>query len=89
MVRKKEAGPIPFNVSDMGPDGRGKIRYIGGWAVRKALQKSLRYMYFSVLNALFRRVISKARLHETGKVLIETGMSYFRPVLMHVNIYYK
>ena len=61
LVRKKEAGPIPFNVSDMGPDGRGKIRYIGGWAVRKALQKSRRYMYFSVLNALFRRVISKAQ----------------------------
>ena len=44
LVRKQEAGPIPFNVSEMGPDGRGKIRYIGGWAVRKALQKSRRYI---------------------------------------------
>lgn len=48
LVRKKETGPIPFNVSDMGPDGRGKIRYIGGWAVRKALQKSRRYVFFNV-----------------------------------------
>ena len=42
LVRKQENGPILFNVSEMGPDGKGKIRYIGGWAVRKALQKSQR-----------------------------------------------
>ena len=42
LVRKQENGPVLFNVSEMGPDGKGKIRYIGGWAVRKALQKSQR-----------------------------------------------
>ena len=42
LVRKQENGPVLFNVSEMGPDGKGKIRYIGGWAVRKALQKSER-----------------------------------------------
>ena len=41
MVRK-EARPILFDVRNMGPDGKGKIRYIGGWAIRKALQKSHR-----------------------------------------------
>ena len=42
MVRKEEARPLLFDVRNMGPDGKGKIRYIGGWAIRKALQKSQR-----------------------------------------------
>ena len=42
LVRKQEAGPILFNVSKMGPDGKRKIQYICGWAVLKALQKSQR-----------------------------------------------
>ena len=37
LVGKQENGPILFNVSEMGSDGKGKIRYIGGWAVRKAV----------------------------------------------------
>ena len=49
LVREQENGPILFNLSEMGPDGKGKIRYIGGWAVRKALQKSQRYI---LLNAV-------------------------------------
>ena len=40
MVRKEEACPILFDVCNMGPDGKGKICYIGGWAICKALQKS-------------------------------------------------
>lgn len=42
MVRNKESQPISFDVSSMGPDGRGKIRYIGGWAIRKVIQRSRR-----------------------------------------------
>ena len=41
MVRK-EARPILFDVRNMGPDRKWKIRYIGGWAILKALQKSQR-----------------------------------------------
>ncbi|CAB3998726.1 ATP-dependent DNA helicase PIF1 [Paramuricea clavata] len=33
-----------LKVSDMGPDGRGKIRYLGGWATHKLLEKSRRYV---------------------------------------------
>ena len=40
----EEAGPSALKVSDMGPDGRGKIRYIGGWATHKLLEKSRRYV---------------------------------------------
>ena len=42
MVCKEEARPILFDVRNMGPDGNGKIRYIGGWAICKALRKSQR-----------------------------------------------
>ncbi|CAB4000358.1 Hypothetical predicted protein [Paramuricea clavata] len=33
-----------LKVSDMGPDGRGKIWYLGGWATHKLLEKSRRYV---------------------------------------------
>ena len=42
MIRNNESQPISFDVSNMGPDGRGKIRYIGGWAIRKVIQRSRR-----------------------------------------------
>ena len=45
LVRGKvQEEPIRFEVNEMGPEGRGKIRYIGGWALRKSLQKSRRYI---------------------------------------------
>ncbi len=39
-----EIEQITLQVSEMGADGRGKVRYIGGWAVRKLLEKSKRYI---------------------------------------------
>lgn len=42
LIRKQEeCEPISFKVDDMGP-GQGKVRYVGGWAVRKSLDKSRR-----------------------------------------------
>ena len=44
-VRKQEEEePVCFNVADMDASGRGKLRYIGGWAIRKSLDKSRRYV---------------------------------------------
>ena len=42
--REEEKEPIPFEVSMMGPEGKGEVRYIGGWAIRKALEKSRKYV---------------------------------------------
>ena len=36
----KQHQPMQFDESEMGPDGQGKIRCIGGWAVKKALDKA-------------------------------------------------
>ena len=45
LIRQREGNePFRFKVEEMGPDGRGKIRYVGGWAVRKSLEKSRRYI---------------------------------------------
>ena len=42
-VRLQETRQVSFKVSSMGAEGRGKIRFIGGWAIRKSLEKSRRY----------------------------------------------
>jgi hypothetical protein len=43
-VRKQEEqDPVCFEVNEMEAEGKGKVRYIGGWAVRKSLEKSRRY----------------------------------------------
>ena len=42
LIRSKENEPLHFKVENMGPEGRGKIRYIGGWAMRKCLENSRR-----------------------------------------------
>ena len=44
LVPLNEEDSCALNVSDMGPDGRGKIRYLGGWATHKLLEKSRRYV---------------------------------------------
>jgi hypothetical protein len=44
LVRTREEDEaLPFKVDEMGADGWGKVRYVGGWAVRKSLEKSRRY----------------------------------------------
>lgn len=44
LVRNQEVcEPISFKVKEMGAVGQGKVRYVGGWAIRKVLEKSRRY----------------------------------------------
>ena len=40
----EECEPVHFNVEEMGPDGRGKIRYVGGWDIRKCLNRARSYV---------------------------------------------
>ncbi|KAK2555829.1 hypothetical protein P5673_022470 [Acropora cervicornis] len=35
---------VSFNVDDMSAAGRAKVRHVGGWAIRKVLEKSRRYV---------------------------------------------
>lgn len=44
-VRKEEETvPIEFDVNEMGPEGCGKVRYIGGWVISKAINKAPSYV---------------------------------------------
>ena len=42
-VKKVDAKPIDFNVTEMEDVGLGKVRHVGAWAIRKCLDKSRRY----------------------------------------------
>ena len=39
---------IPFNVEQMGGVGRSKIHHVGGWAVRKVLNRARKYVQMNV-----------------------------------------
>ena len=75
LVQKQEEEPIPFQVASMGPEGRGKIRYIGGWAVRKSLEKSRNYATThktsssSDLLTKVRKEVTKAQLLEDNVIV--------------------
>ena len=43
-VRKQEEQDLVcFEINEMEAEGKGKIRYIRGWALRRSLEKSRRY----------------------------------------------
>ena len=42
--KQEEEEPVFFNVALMKASGRGKLRDIGGWTIRKSLDKSRRYV---------------------------------------------
>ena len=44
MLPREYASPVDFNVREMGPNGLGKVRYIGAWAIYKSLASSRRYL---------------------------------------------
>ena len=43
-VKNQQQESCPFTVDEMEDQGKGKIRYVGGWALRKSLDKSRRYV---------------------------------------------
>lgn len=59
---------ITLQVSDMGAEGRGKVRYIGGWAMRKLLEKSKRYVMANYKSES-KKIIEKVS-REMRKVLL-------------------
>ena len=42
--QKENHSPVVLNVEEMNVDGKAKVRHVGGWAVRKAMEKSRRYV---------------------------------------------
>ena len=45
MQEHHDCANIDFNVEDMSSSGRSKVRYVGGWAVRKKITKYRKYVH--------------------------------------------
>ena len=45
MQEHHDCANIDFNVEDMSSSGRSKVRYVGGWAVRKIITKYRKYVH--------------------------------------------
>ena len=45
MKERHECGEIDFSVKEMNVAGRSKVRYVGGWAIRKILTKYRKYVH--------------------------------------------
>jgi hypothetical protein len=43
-LQHESVQPMEFNVREMGVNGLGKLRYVGGWAIHKSLASSRRYL---------------------------------------------
>ena len=76
LVRKQEVtDPLLFQVTLMSPEGQAKIRYIGGWAVRKSLEKSRKYAANHVANSStellckVKKELTKAQLLEDNVII--------------------
>ena len=76
LVRKQEVSdPLPFQVDLMGPEGQANIRYIGGWAIRKSLEKSRKYAANHVargsaeLLCKVKKELTKAQLLEDNVII--------------------
>lgn len=67
-IRQNEVSePVQFLVDHMDATGKGKVRYIGGWAVRKVLESSRRYLQenrFSTVAAVRARLRKELRKME-------------------------
>ena len=93
LVRKQEVtDPLPFQVALMGPEGQAKIRYIGGWAIRKCLQKSRKYAASHVVRGSaellckVKKELTKAQLLEDNVVIPFSVLepSTTQPETLHV-----
>ena len=74
LVRKQEElTPIPFNVSEMGPDGRAKLRYVGGWAIKKLIDNARRY-------------VNENKMSQSGRVRTRINKEMLKLQLLENNI---
>lgn len=73
--KQEEVESHPFQVNMMGPEGLGKIRYIGGWVIRKSWEKARTYASnhkstrSSELLVKVRKEMTKAQLLEDNLIV--------------------
>ena len=63
---------VAFNVDDMSAAGRAKVRHVGGWAVRKVLEKSRRYVRVNISSENSETMASVRRHHSICELIEES-----------------
>jgi len=64
---------IAFDVEDMPPAGKAKVRHVGGWAIRKVLEKSRRYVRANMYSENA-QTMQSVRQHHSISELIEESL---------------
>ncbi|CAB4026205.1 Hypothetical predicted protein [Paramuricea clavata] len=83
-VRKEE--PIDFNGHEMGPEGRGKVRYIGGWVISNAINKARSYVVDNKLSEStnirikINEMMKKIELLENNVVILTKQSAIHLPI---------
>ena len=44
VTRQQQEEPVVFSVREMSDEGKAKVRHVGGWAIRKVLENSRKYV---------------------------------------------
>ena len=63
---------VAFNVDDMAAAGRAKVRLVGGWAVRKVLEKSRSYVRVNISSENSETMASVRRHHSICELIEES-----------------
>lgn len=64
---------IAFDVEDMPAAGKAKVRHVGGWAIRKVLEKSRRYVRANMYSENA-QTMQSVRQHHSISELIEESL---------------
>ena len=72
-ARESNEEAIAFDVEDMPAAGKAKVRHVGGWAIRKVLEKSRRYVRENMYSKNAQTVAS-VRHHRSISELIEESL---------------
>ena len=63
---------VSFNVDDMSAAGRAKVRHVGGWAIRKVLEKSRKYVRANICTENSVTMSSVQRHHSICELIEES-----------------
>ena len=63
---------VVFDVEDMSAAGRAKVRHVGGWAIRKVLEKSRRYVRANICTENAETMASVRRYHSICELIEES-----------------
>jgi hypothetical protein len=87
---REEEEPLNFNVNEMSTEGHGKIRHIGGWAVKSCLARYRRYVVgnksssSSIVRERAIRELNKIRFLENNAVVPHEILQEYSDTLLMI-----